>query len=68
MTLYAHGKPGSRLVKEGDTVKQGQQIMTVGNTGNVTPRPTASNPKGGAHLHFEVWKNKVPVNPAPYLP
>ena len=68
MTLYAHGKPGSRLVKSGDKVKQGQKIMSVGNTGNVKPRPSASNPKGGAHLHFEVRVNGARVNPAPYLP
>ena len=68
MTLYAHGKPGSRLVKSGDKVKQGQQIMSVGNTGNVQPRPSSSNPKGGAHLHFEVRINGARVNPAPYLP
>lgn len=68
MTLYAHGLPGSRLVKEGDKVKQGQQIMRVGNTGNVKPRPSASNPKGGAHLHFEVRVNGARVNPTPYLP
>lgn len=68
MTLYAHGLPGSRLVKKGDKVKQGQQIMRVGNTGNVKPRPSASNPKGGAHLHFEVRVNGARVNPNPYLP
>ena len=72
MTLYAHGKTGSRLVKPGDKVKQGQQIMSVGNTGNVLPRPTKSNPTGGKHLHFEVQILKngkaVAVNPAPYLP
>lgn len=68
MTLYAHGLPGSRLVKEGDEVKQGQQIMSVGNTGNVLPRPTAGNYKGGAHLHFEVRVKGVRVNPAQYLP
>ena len=73
MTLYAHGKPGSRLVHKGDTVKQGQQIMSVGNTGNVLPRPTKSNPTGGKHLHFEVQilnasGRAVAVNPAPYLP
>ena len=72
MTLYAHGKPGSRLVKKGDKVTQGQQIMSVGNTGNVLPRPSKSNPTGGKHLHFEVQILKngkaVAVNPAPFLP
>lgn len=72
MTLYAHGKTGSRLVQKGDKVKQGQQIMSVGNTGNVLPRPSKSNPLGGTHLHFEVQILKngraVAVNPAPYLP
>ena len=58
MTLYAHGAPGSRLVSEGQTVSQGQQIMSVGTTGNST----------GYHLHFEVRVNGTPVNPAPYLP
>lgn len=57
MTLYAHGKPGSRLVRENQKVNQGQQIMSVGTTGNST----------GYHLHFEVRVNGVPVNPAPYL-
>ncbi len=69
ITLYAHGKPGSRLVKEGQRVSQGQQIMSVGNTGNVQPRPTPSNPRGGAHLHFEVRVNgSQRVDPAKYLP
>ena len=58
MTLYAHGAPGSRLVKEGQSVSQGQQIMSVGTTGNST----------GYHLHFEVRVNGRPVNPTPYLP
>lgn len=58
MTLYAHGLPGSRLVKEGEKVKQGQQIMSVGTTGNST----------GYHLHFEVRVNGKCVNPTPYLP
>lgn len=68
MTLYAHGKSGSRLVTSGQSVSQGQQIMTVGNTGNVLPRPSSSSPRNGAHLHFEVRVNGSRVNPAPYLP
>ncbi len=60
-TLYAHGRMGSISVKAGDKVKQGQQIMLVGSTGN----------SSGNHLHFEVrlspggYGNRV--NPLNYL-
>lgn len=61
-TLYAHGQAGSICVSEGQVVKQGQQIMRVGNTGNST----------GPHLHFEVRKSPGTyanrVNPTAYLP
>ena len=61
-TLYAHGQAGSICVSEGQVVKQGQQIMRVGNTGNST----------GPHLHFEVRKSPGTyanrVNPIGYLP
>ena len=67
-TLYAHMKPGSRTVKAGDNVKQGQVIGVVGNTGNVSPRPSSSNPYAGTHLHWEVRVNGRCVNPIPYLP
>ncbi|MFD2116952.1 murein hydrolase activator EnvC family protein [Paenibacillus yanchengensis] len=56
-TLYAHIKNGGLLVDKGDTVKRGQKIAEVGNTGNST----------GPHLHFEVRKNEIAVNPGSYL-
>lgn len=67
MTLYGHMYPGSRRVSKGDKVVQGQVIGTVGNTGNCYPRPTASSPYNGTHLHFEVRVNGKCVNPIPYL-
>jgi len=56
-TLYGHIKNGGLLVKEGDSVKRGDKIALVGSTGNST----------GPHLHFEVRKDEVPVNPSSYL-
>lgn len=67
MTLYGHMKAGSRRVSVGQEVVQGQVIGTVGNTGNCQPRPSASNPYWGTHLHFEVRINGRCVNPLPYL-
>lgn len=65
-TTYAH--MSSRSVTVGQTVKQGQKIGKVGNTGNCWPRPTSSNPAAGAHLHLEVRVNGNRVNPEPYIP
>ena len=56
--LYAHLDPGSVRVHTGDTVKRGQVIGLVGNTGNSL----------APHLHFHVMSRAVPLasNGLPY--
>lgn len=54
-TRYAHNK--TLKVKTGDKVKQGQVIATMGSSGRAT----------GPHVHYEVLKNGVQVNPRNYL-
>jgi murein DD-endopeptidase MepM/ murein hydrolase activator NlpD len=54
-TLYGHMQRA--LVKAGETVTRGQHIGNVGNTGRST----------GPHLHYEVRRDDVPVNPRPYI-
>lgn len=53
-TQYMH--MNTILVKPGETVKRGQKIGTMGNTGNCVPTPAyGSNSIAGTHLHIEVW-------------
>lgn len=52
-TLYAHMSRFAKGVNVGTTVRQGQTIGYVGSTGYST----------GPHLHYEIIKNGVHVNP-----
>jgi murein DD-endopeptidase MepM/ murein hydrolase activator NlpD len=56
VTLYAHCS--TLLVEEGATVKAGQPVARVGQTGRST----------GPHLHFEVREGTRPRNPLLFLP
>ncbi len=55
VTMYAHCN--ELLVNKDQKVKAGEEIAKVGNTGHAT----------GPHLHFEIRKEKEPVNPLDYV-
>ncbi|WCT74320.1 M23 family metallopeptidase [Sphingomonas naphthae] len=67
VTYYAHLDTYATGLAEGQRVTQGQQIGTVGSTGDASP--------DGPHLHFEVklmapgqkWYEGTGVNPYPLL-
>lgn len=56
ISVYKHN---AMLTKgEGELVKGGEVIATVGSTGELTTGP---------HLHFELWRDGIPVNPVSYI-
>lgn len=68
ITYYAHLDAYVTGLKEGQVLRAGQQIGTVGSTGNANP--------SGPHLHFAVmkttpdsnwWEPATAVNPYPLL-
>lgn len=56
LSVYKHN--GSLNKQQGDIVRAGEVIASVGNTGELTTGP---------HLHFELWSNGGPTNPLDYI-
>lgn len=56
LSAYKHN--GSLSKDQGDMVRAGEVIASVGNTGEFTTGP---------HLHFELWDNGSPVNPLDFI-
>ncbi len=56
VSIYKHNS--SLLKEEGSMVEAGDPIAIIGDTGLYST---------GTHLHFELWFNGVPVNPAEYI-
>lgn len=56
ISVYKHN--GNLLKQQGDFVKSGEVIATVGSTGELTTGP---------HLHFELWSGGYAVNPTNFI-
>lgn len=56
ITIYKHCS--MLLKRERDNVIQGELIALSGNTGKITTGP---------HLHFEIWKDGIPLDPSKIL-
>ena len=56
ISIYKHS--GNLLKEQGDFVKSGEVIATVGSTGELSTGP---------HLHFELWSGGYAVNPTNFI-
>jgi lipoprotein NlpD len=55
-SVYAHNS--ELFVRAGDRVKRGERLARIGRTGNATT----------VHCHFELRRNRVPVDPLGFFP
>lgn len=56
ISFYKHNSV--LLKKVGNFVDAGDVLAIIGNSGELSTGP---------HLHFELWRNKIPVNPKDYI-
>lgn len=56
ISVYKHN--GALYKEQGDVIRAGEVIASVGNTGELTTGP---------HLHFELWNDGSAVNPMHYI-
>ncbi len=56
ISVYKHN--ASLNKEQGELVKAGEVIATVGNTGELTTGP---------HLHFELWSDGYPIDPTNFI-
>jgi murein DD-endopeptidase MepM/ murein hydrolase activator NlpD len=56
MSFYKHNQ--SLLKPTGSFVRRGDPIATLGNSGITS---------SGPHVHFEIWKDGIPVDPSNYM-
>jgi murein DD-endopeptidase MepM/ murein hydrolase activator NlpD len=56
MSFYKHNQ--SLLKSSGSFVRRGEPVATLGNSGSTS---------SGPHVHFEIWKDGVPVDPSLYM-
>lgn len=53
VTKYMHMQEGSIMVEKDQLIKDGEVLGNLGNSGGST----------GPHLHFEIWKDGVAIDP-----
>ena len=56
ISVYKHN--GNLLKQQGDYVKTGEVLASIGSTGELTTGP---------HLHFELWKGGYAINPTNFI-